>query len=216
MFDSFRTAWLRVGRWPQLIAAATCLLLAALTALNSARDRAAARAPVRTVSVVVTTHAIGAGRILHSADVRIEQWPVNLHPPPTPHSVRAVIGRRCAGALTAREPLTAPRVLGAGITTGLAAGLGAVPITVAGGRSAEYVRVGDQVDVLAGPSDTLDEGAARADAQLVASGATVLSVLPGGDGEAAVVVIAADRATALRAARQQASRTFTVVLISPP
>ena len=62
MFDSFRVAWLRVGRWPRLLAAATCLLLAALSALGAAHDRAAARAPARTVPVVVTTHAVAAGR----------------------------------------------------------------------------------------------------------------------------------------------------------
>ncbi len=215
MFESLRVLWLRVGRWPRLLAAATCLLLAAFSALGTARDRAAARAPERTVPVVVTTHAVAAGRVLHAGDVRVEHWPATLHPPQTPRSTRAVIGRRCAGALVAAEPLTAPRLLGAGIATGLTDGLGAVPIDVAG-RTAEYVHAGDHVDVFAGPSsDTVDTDPGEATAALVAGDATVLSVLPGGDGEAAVVIIAADRATALRATRQQASRTFTVVLISP-
>ena len=151
--------------------------------------------------------------MLRAGDVRVEHWPASVHPPPTPRSVRTVIGRRCAGALTADEPLTAPRLLGAGIATGLGAGMGAVPIDVAG-RSAEYIRAGDHVDVFAGPSAAVDGDAVAADAEVVADDATVLSVLPAGDGEAAVVVIAADRATALRTTRQQATRTFTVVLVA--
>lgn len=214
MFDSLRSLWFRVGRWPRLIAAATCLLLAALSALGASRDRAAARAPVRTVPVVVTTHPIAAGRVLHAGDVQVVRWPQNLHPPPTP-AEHAVVGRRSAGALSAKEAVTSTRLLGAGIAAGLSPGLGAVPIEVANGRSADYVRAGDHVDVLAGPSDSAGDDAVAGNAEVVAGDAAVLSVLPGSDGQAAVVIIAADRATALRAARQQQTRTFTVVLVSP-
>ena len=212
MFDTVRAGWLRVGRWPRLIAAAACLLLAALTALGSARTHAAARTP-HTAAVVVATHPVGAGRILRAGDLRVEHWPVTLHPPRTPADPRSLVGRRTAGALTAREPLTAARVLGSGVATGLPAGTGAVPIEIDGGRVPDYVRVGDHVDVLAGPPVDATGGASSTAARLVAGDVAVLGVLPGGTGEATVVVIAADRATALRVTR--GSGSFTLVVIPP-
>ena len=216
MFDSFRARWSRFSRWPRLLAAGTCLLLALFSALGAAHDRAAARRPERTVPVVVAVHPLAAGHVLRAADLRVEHWPTALHPPATPAGPAALVGRRCAGAVSAREPLTAARVLGAGIVSGLAAGLGAVPIELAGGgRTAEYVRPGDHVDVLAGPADTAAGDDGGADPTVVAGDAVVLGVLPGSDGTAAVVIIGADRSTALRVARQQSTRTFTVVVVSP-
>ena len=216
MFESFRARWSRFSRWPRLLAAGTCLLLALSSALGATRERAAARRPVRTVPVVVAARPLAAGHVLRRGDLRIEHWPQSLHPPPTPARVAPLVGRRCAGAVTVREPLTAARVLGAGITTGLAAGLGAVPVELAdGGRAGEYVRAGDHVDVLAGPPDTTGAVTDARVPTVVAADAVVLGVLPGRDGTADVVIIGADRSTALRVARQESSGTFTVVVVSP-
>ncbi|WP_375487896.1 SAF domain-containing protein [uncultured Jatrophihabitans sp.] len=219
MLESVQALWLRVGRWPRLFAAGTCVLLAVGSAVGAARDRAAARAPARTVAVVVGTRALPAGHTLRAGDLRVVRWPASLHPPSTVADPRLLIGKRCSGALGRGEPVTAPRILGAGIAAGLSPGVGAVPIEVADERSADYVHAGTTIDVLAGPAPDVagsgDTGSDDHDVQVVASRVTVLGVMPGGEGRPAVVLIAGDRATALRVARLQSLRTFTTVVIPP-
>ncbi len=182
--------------------AGLCLLFAASSAV-AARSTPAHGSGA---AVVVAARELPAGRLLIARDVALARWPAHLRPRGSHADLRAVIGRRLSSGLSAREPVTATRLLGPGLTTGLDHALLAVPVSVAGARLADLVHAGDHVELLAVPpqsgdprsGDVQPESASAVSVTVVATRLLVLSVLRGADGSATDLVVAADRATALR------------------
>ncbi len=202
----------RLGGWPRRLAAVGCLALAGVTALHS-HDRAAAAAPA---PVVVTTRDLPAGTILRTADVRLSRWSPDQIPPRAMRSLDRAIGRTIAAGMNRGEPVTAARIRGPGITTGLPAGLVAVTVTITGPSTLALIQAGDRVDLLAtAPADT---DAVRP-ARVVASAVRVLAVLAPNpsttDDQAAGLVVAVNRATALSIA-SVVDGSMTATLRMPP
>src|ERR1700712_584737 len=92
----------RIGRWPRLCAAGLCAVLAVSSALG-ARRGAAARAAT---PVVVAVRALPAGHVVAAADVAVGHWPARVRPGTARADPDDVIGRRLAGPVAAREPVT--------------------------------------------------------------------------------------------------------------
>ena len=222
MLSTLRRSLDRVGRWPRLALAGACLLMAGLTAAQDAQRPASATAPV-TVAVVVAARALPAGHTLRAVDLRVDRWPARCRPVDGASRVPALVGRRTAGPLAAGDAISPRRLVDAGLTAGLLPGTVAVPVDLDADVRG-LVGVGALVDLVAVASpDSVDPSAprARTAAQTVAQGVLVLALLlPGTDARGAGaaisrVVLAVDRATALRIAGLRATRMFTIVLDAP-
>jgi len=216
----------RLDRWPRRLAALTCLLLAAASALG-ARGWAPAREQghASSVQVVVAAHDLGVGALLTVHDLTTAAWPRELVPVGATGEPERLLGRRLAGPVGKREAVTTTRLVGAGLTVGLAPGEVATPVAT-DAAFATLVHPGDHVDVLAGPPEGValttppgKSGVVSAGAMLVAEDVAVLAVLPptdaeGGSGDA-LVLVATDRGTALRIAALQGRQVLAVVGNSP-
>lgn len=178
-----------------------------------------AAAPSSTpVPVVVATSDLPAGHALARADLRVVRWPASLRPPGARAAPRTLIGRRLAGPVGAGEALTPTRLFGSGLTAGLPRGAVAAAVPLDDPRSADLVRAGDHLELLATPRPADIETAPATSAptvSTVASHALVLAVLPHTADADASVVLAVDRATAVQIARDRAGQVFAV-LADPP
>ena len=151
----------------------------------------------------------------------------------------AFLGRLVAGPVRRGEALTDVRLLGPGLLgpgllgpgllgpglLGAASGpsqLVAVPVRVAEPATAALLRAGDRIDVLAAsaaggpaPAEGGPASAAGPAATVVATGLTVLALPPLGDtaGEGALLVLAADRATAARLAAAALTDRLSVAVL---
>jgi Flp pilus assembly protein CpaB len=207
----------RLGGWPRRVLALFCLVLAAVTALggHTARHSSTAAGPEH--PVVVAARDLAAGTALTSADLRLRSWPDELRPAGALTRSHDVVGRRVAGAVRAGEAFTAARLIGAGLTTGLARDLRAVPVQVSG-AGAGLVRAGDSVDLLV--SDPPDTAAtASPAAHVLAESARVLAVATPSatDSDAGTldIVVAVDRATSLKLAAVS-GRALVASVRNPP
>jgi pilus assembly protein CpaB len=195
--------------------AGACLLLALNSALGASHS---ASPPERSLAVVVAGHALPAGQVLSRRDLAIAHWPVGLRPVGARGDPAELVGRRVAGPIAAREPITPMRLVGADLAAGLDPGLVAAPVPLADPHAADLVRAGDRVDLLTGarPPEAVDLASADAgEVHTVASRALVLSMLPPTTSANAELVLAVDRATAVRITRNGARQAFTVV-VDPP
>lgn len=196
--------------WPRRVLALACLLLAVVTALSARHEKP----PIGADSaVLVAAHDLAAGARLSTADVRVQAWPATLRPPAARSRPAEVVGRRLAGPIRAGEAITSTRLAGSGLTLGLPASLQAVPVQITGAASLSLVHVGDSIDLLAGDALSADMRAPRS-ARVLAQRVRVLAVAvppPDGggssygadggmDGGSLGLIVAADRATALRIA----------------
>jgi len=123
-----------------------------------------------TVPVTVAASDLPAGRFLTGSDTTIERWPAENLPSgllPAPE------GRRLASPLRRGEPVTDARLTGEGLLTGQSRNVLALPVRLADPASAELVRTGDRVDVLAG--DPQDTPVPSERAALLAEGVLVLA-----------------------------------------
>ena len=225
MFDSLRYYLNRLGRLPRLVAAGVCLTLAAAAALD-------ARAAGSAVTLVVARHAMRAGQVVTQADLRLATWPRAAAPPGAARSIAGLVGRRAAAAIEIGEPISPARVVGTGLAAGLPRGTRAMSVPAADPRLADFVTVGDRVDlytVAPDGSSAQDAGAATAGvdapaARPVASSLAVLAVLPpetsnessntDAAGGSAEVVVAVDARNAPRIAVN--SRQMFAVGVDPP
>lgn len=215
MFSSLRSRLPVLGRWPRLLAAGTCLLLALASALGTARKPAAAGG---TAPVVVAARDLPAGTRLTAKDLVIAGWPARLRPSGARDRPGALVGQRLAGPVTAHEPVTSARLLGAGLSRGLPSGLVATPLPLDDPHAADLAHAGDRVTVLETPrlpDEVTAEPGRIAHAERVVERALVLAVLPGSDDAAAEVVLAVDETTAVRLTRDRSTQMFTLVL-NPP
>jgi pilus assembly protein CpaB len=206
----------RFGRTPRLCAAGLCLILALASTMGAHAQHAAGPAR-RWVPVVVSTSDLPAGHRIAGADLRVARWPPSLRPAGARAAPGSLIGRRLAGSVTAGEPVTSARLLGNGLTTGLARGAVAAAVPLDDPRAADLVRPGDHLDLLETPrpgdSDTAPTGPPKV--ATVASHALVLAVLPRTAEADAEVVLAVDRAAAVQVARDRAGQVFAVVADPP-
>ncbi len=217
----------RLDRWPRRLAALSCLLLAAASAV-AARSPASAPArgqPTQTRLVVVAARALGAAHPLGRRDLAIASWPRRLVPVGAHSAPRELVGRRLAGPIDAGEAVTTARVVGAGLTAGLPPGAVAAAVRT-DADVASFVHPGDHVDVLAGPADenapvgsSGEPAAASSRAVAVAQAVAVLAVLPPTNAAASTdttqVIIATDRGTALRLAALPGHQVLAVVADPP-
>lgn len=162
--------------------------------------------------VVVAADDLSPGTVLSRHDLTVALLPRNAAPSGSSPEAGRLVGRTLAAGVRAREPLTDVRLVGAGLTALLPAGLVAAPVRLADLAVAVLVSPGDRVDVLATPS-----GADRAD--VVAGHALVLATParagpPAGvsGGDAGVLLIAVDPPTAARLAAASTTSTVTVSL----
>lgn len=217
MIRSLRHRLPRLGRWARLGLAAGCLVLAGLSAARS--DAAARRPAAAGVPVVVASRALAAGHVLSAHDLSVRRLPPSSVPVGSRASPLEVAGRRLAGALTAGEPITAARVLGRGLLTGLPTGTLAVPVSIGDSSTADLVRAGDRVDLLSSPpaSDLPGASAPRPAGRVVATRLLVLACLrdSGSATPHTALIVAADRATAERIATAGASQEFAALGVSP-
>jgi Flp pilus assembly protein CpaB len=205
----------RLGPLPRLLFAGTCLLLAAVTAVDSHHVVAA---PPSMAPVVVARRTMPAGHVLAAHDLRVVSWPRALRPLLARGDPSSLVGHRLAGAVGKAEPVTATRLMGADLARGLGPGLVATPVPLADAHATDLVRAGDRVDLLetARPPDFLDVSApSQPDVRTVATGARVVAVLPESDSAGPELVIAVDRQAAVRIARDTATQVFTAV-VAPP
>ncbi len=216
MHRSHRRLLERLGRWPRLAAAGLCLLVALALAV-----RAPGRpAPQQLTRVVVANRILPAGHVLRARDLAVARWPAQLRPAGAAAAVERLVGTRLAGPLGAREPITPSRLLGADLTEGLAAGVVATTVSLADPGAADLVHAGDLVDLLATPRPDLGVPDATGPGpptgvSVVARRTRVLAVLPASADREAEAVLAVDRATAVRIARDRTTQMFTVVA-GPP
>jgi Flp pilus assembly protein CpaB len=202
-----------LGLVPRLCAIGICLLLALQSAVES---RAAARRPSAgsTVPIVVAARALPGGHVLTRADLRLARWPESLRPAGAKRIRRALIGRRLAGAVGAREPLLDTRLLGPGLADQLPPGLVATAVAIADRHVADLVRPGDRIDLLGSArADGVDDSARPAPVARLARASRVLAVF--GGQEEAELVLAVPRPNAASIARKSAVDVFTVVLTPP-
>jgi Flp pilus assembly protein CpaB len=219
VFSALRRRLPRLGRFPRLCGVGICLLLA-LESATTRSSRSAASTPAPTTAVVVAARALPVGRVLTRDDLRVVRWPRSLRPAAARADPAALVGRRLTGPLARGEPVTATRLLGRELATGLPTGLVAVAVPLADSNSATLVQPGDSVDVLASPRDEeIDGRAVSGRVTTLSRDALALAVLPddaaGGDGSTAEVVVAVPRADAVAISRAAPSSLFTVVLVSP-
>jgi pilus assembly protein CpaB len=220
MFASLTHVLARLDRWPRRLAALTCLLLAAASALTGrSRERDGPSGSVPSAQVVVAARDLPAAHPLTLGDLTVATWPRRLRPAGSTAAPSRLVGRRLAGPVGAGEAITVARLVGAGLTTGLPAGTVAAAVRTDAGV-ADLLHPGDHVDVLAGPAGDDDAGippsVSSPTAAVVAQGVAVLAVLPPsadavtGD-SAARVLIATDRGTALRIVALQTRQVLAVV-----
>ncbi|SDJ40674.1 Flp pilus assembly protein CpaB [Frankineae bacterium MT45] len=222
---SATVALLRRGSpWIRRALALACLLLAAVAALN-AHPRAAA-APQ--AAVLIAAHSLSAGSYLTPADVKRGSWPPEDRTSNALTTPSQAVGQRLATGLVAGELITRTRLVGRDLTRGLTSGLSAATVSLAGHSSAALLHAGDHVDLLASDPAAVDNltaggrGAGSPGARVLGDDVAVLAVLPdtsgpdaraptaldlSGDstgdsvtGGATEIIVAVDRATALRLA----------------
>jgi Flp pilus assembly protein CpaB len=215
MHRSHRRLLERLGRWPRLVAAGLCLLVAFALALRAP----GAPAPQHTVRVVIAARALPAGHVLAARDLAVARWPARLRPGDAAAASAHLIGARLAGPVAAREPVTSTRLLGTDLTSGLAPGVVATTVPLADPGAADLVHAGDRVDVLATPQPDLDAPAPSSTGpprvSVVATRVRVLAMSPATADRGAEVVLAVDRETAITITRDRPAQTFTLVAGSP-
>ncbi len=192
-----------VARHRRLISAAL-LGVAVAAGLSALRP---ATGPLR--PLVVATTDLPAGHRLVAEDLRISDWPADLHPGGASSAPAALLGRVLAAPLRRGEPLTDTRVVGPGLATALDPGCRVLAVPLSYPPPEGMLRAGDLVDLLAGAPVGTPAGAP---ATLLAEAALVLaisdagtdppgSLLTGGrSGEQVVVAVDGRQATAVAGA----------------
>jgi pilus assembly protein CpaB len=192
------------------------VLFALAGAVNG--QRASSRSVARTVPVVVAAADLPAGHQLARHDLTVARWPPGLPPAASRGDPSGLIGRRLAGPVGAGEAITGTRLIGADLAAGLGRRLVAAAIELGDEHAVELVRPGDRVDLLETerPVDPLAGGSTGpTDVTDLATGVSVLAVLPATPSAAAELVVAVDRLTAVRITRDSATQLFTAVVVPP-
>jgi pilus assembly protein CpaB len=228
MFGSSALRWPRLGRWPRLALAACCLLLALDSAVTA---HAQGSSPGRgSAPVVVAARLLAAGQQVRSGDVRVAHWPRVAVVRGDLRRRADAVGHRVATAVAPGEALSASRLVGRDLTSGMPAGQVAVPVPLGDPRAAELVHAGDRVELYATARavdgvdpdvdrdvdlDSSNAPATGDGAEVLATGLVVVAVLPGSDAAGSELVVAASRTTALRLTRASGSHSIAAVAEPP-
>jgi Flp pilus assembly protein CpaB len=203
----------RLGGWPRRLLALCCLLLALASAL-AARSGSTSATAVGHSTVLVAARDLSAGTILNAAQLRPVRWPDDLRPPNALSTTAAATGYRLITAVRAGEAITASRLLGSGLTSGLPAGLAATSVVLDSAVAPTLIRPGDAIDLMAATGSAVDGSTS---AQLLAHAVRVLATGPpptdsaGAVASGPTVIVAVDRATALRITAALGSRILATV-----
>ena len=161
----------RLARWPRRLLALGLLGSAAVLAARPHAPDPPAR-PVPTLTVLVATRDLAAGRLLSTGAVRPETLPRAAAPHGVLRPGDRISGRRLAAPVRQGEPLTDVRFTDAGAaTTAHAPGTVSVPVRLADADTAALLRPGDHVDVLALPA-----GAQSGPARVIARDLPIVTV----------------------------------------
>jgi pilus assembly protein CpaB len=211
----FRRYLPQLGRWPRLLLAGCCLLLALASAVKA---HPATRPAAHDLPVVIAASDLAAGHQLTRADLHVVRWPAELRPPGARGDPATVTGRRLAGPIGRGEPITGTRLIGTDLAAGLPRRLVAAAVSLGDGHAIDLVQPGDHVDLLEAdrPVDPLAGPTSRTGAVVdVASHISVLAVLPATESSDAELVVAVDRPTEVRITRDVATHVFTAVVVPP-
>jgi pilus assembly protein CpaB len=130
--------------------------------------------PTDTLPVVSARRDIAAGTTVSADDVHVVELPVSAAPATAIRDAGHVIGRSTAGPIAAGELVTATRLVGSSLVSGLGPGLVAAPVRLGDAEAVRLLRVGDRIDVYA-PS------AHGSRAAVVVSSAPVVTLPAGSD-----------------------------------
>jgi pilus assembly protein CpaB len=205
----------RLGRWPRLLGATCCLLLAAGSALGAKPGQPTAGPAA---GVVVAARPLPAGHVLTHDDLVVERWPARVRPATARGDPAALAGRRLAGSVGRGEPITTSRLLGSDLATALPAGMVASAVSLGDPHAADLVRPGDRVDLLEADRavDPLTAGpTSPPHVAVLTTNSLVLAVLPASAAADAELVVAVDQTTAVRITRDSATQMFTAVAAPP-
>ena len=100
------------------------------------------------VPVVVAAHDLAAGQRLAAGDLRVARWAPGTAPSGAATSTHALAGQRVAAPITTGEAVTASRLHGPGLLTGLGPGQVAARVSVTDERVTAMVHPGDHVAVI--------------------------------------------------------------------
>ncbi|MHB1474257.1 MAG: SAF domain-containing protein [Dermatophilaceae bacterium] len=169
----------------------------------------------RGVPVVVVVQDLMPGHVLTRGDLAVADWPKDLSPGGAIADPVGLVGKALGAGMSRGEPVTAARVRGPGLLTGVRPGLVAAHVRLADPSMAAMATPGDHVDLIS-PSG-----------QMVAAGVLVLAVDAGvadssgwaataGSGPPGGVVVAVASDEALRLSKAdpsgQSDITFSLVM----
>lgn len=172
----------------------------------------------RGVPVVVTAQDLMPGHVLTRGDLAMADWPTDLKPGGAVADPRTLVGMALAAGMSRGEPVTAARVRGPGLLTGVRPGLVAAHVRLADPAMGAMATPGDHVDLISSSGQTVAAGilVLAVDAGPADSGgwsATAGTGPPGG------VVVAVSSDEAMRLAKTDPSGlsdvAFSLVLRSP-
>jgi len=167
---------------------------------------------------VVTAQDLMPGHVLTRGDLAVADWPTDLKPGGAVADPAALVGMALAAGMSGGEPVTAARVRGPGLLTGVRPGLVAAHVRLADPAMGAMATPGDHVDLISSSG------------QMVAAGVLVLAVDAGaadsggwsataGTGPPGGVVVAVSSDEAMRLAKADPSGlsdvSFSLVLRSP-
>jgi len=118
----------------------------------------------RGVPVVVVAQDLMAGHVLTPSDLAVADWPTDLKPGGAVADPATLVGKALGAGMSRGEPVTAARVRGPGLLTGLRPGLVAAHVRLADPAMGAMATPGDHVDLISSSG------------QMVAAGVLVLAV----------------------------------------
>ena len=167
---------------------------------------------------MVTAQDLMPGHVLTRSDLAVADWPTDLKPGGAVADPVGLVGKALAASMSRGEPVTAARVRGPGLLTGVRPGLVAAHVRLADPAMAAMATPGDHVDLIS------------ASGQMVAAGVLVLAVDAGaadsggwsasaGTGPPGGVVVAVSSDEAIRLAKTDPSglsdSMFSLVMRAP-
>lgn len=167
---------------------------------------------------MVTAQDLMTGHVLTRGDLAVADWPTDVKPGGAVADPVELLGMALAAGMSRGEPVTAARVRGPGLLTGVRPGLVAAHVRLADPAMGAMATPGDHVDLISSSG------------QMVAAGVLVLAVDAGaadsggwsataGTGPPGGVVVAVSSDEAMRLAKTDPSGlsdvAFSLVLRSP-
>jgi len=152
----------------------------------------------RGVPVVVVAQDLMAGHVLTRGDLAVADWPTDLRPGGAVADPVELVGKALGAGMSRGEPITAARVRGPGLLSGVRPGLVAAHVRLADPAMGAMATPGDHVDLISSSGEMVAAGVLvlAVDTGATDSGgwsATASSGPPGG----VVVAVASDEAIRL-------------------